>query len=66
MANPTALLAFWKNYDRKMYLRAAQLADDLAPGRHDDRMPIGAAAILMLAALGRRQDVGAGLDGPGA
>ena len=23
------LLAFWKNYDRKMYLRAAQLADDL-------------------------------------
>jgi alkanesulfonate monooxygenase SsuD/methylene tetrahydromethanopterin reductase-like flavin-dependent oxidoreductase (luciferase family) len=25
----TALLAFWKNYDRKLYLRAAQLADDL-------------------------------------
>jgi len=23
------LLAFWKNYDRKMYLRAAQLADEL-------------------------------------
>jgi alkanesulfonate monooxygenase SsuD/methylene tetrahydromethanopterin reductase-like flavin-dependent oxidoreductase (luciferase family) len=23
------LLAFWKNYDRKMYVRAAQLADDL-------------------------------------
>src|SRR5262252_1758464 len=23
------LLAFWKNYDRKMYLQAAQLADDL-------------------------------------
>jgi alkanesulfonate monooxygenase SsuD/methylene tetrahydromethanopterin reductase-like flavin-dependent oxidoreductase (luciferase family) len=29
MTEPTALLAFWKNYDRKMYLRAAQLADDL-------------------------------------
>ena len=26
---PIGLLAFWKNYDRKMYLRAAQLADDL-------------------------------------
>ncbi len=25
----TALLAFWKNYDRKLTLRAAQLADDL-------------------------------------
>jgi alkanesulfonate monooxygenase SsuD/methylene tetrahydromethanopterin reductase-like flavin-dependent oxidoreductase (luciferase family) len=25
----TALLAFWKNYDRKLYLRAAELADDL-------------------------------------
>ena len=23
------LLAFWKNYDRKLYLRAVQLADDL-------------------------------------
>lgn len=29
MAGPVGLLAFWKNYDRKMYLRAAQLADDL-------------------------------------
>jgi len=29
MSEPVALLAFWKNYDRKMYLRAAQLADDL-------------------------------------
>jgi F420-dependent oxidoreductase-like protein len=25
----TGLLCFWKNYDRKLYLRAAQLADDL-------------------------------------
>jgi alkanesulfonate monooxygenase SsuD/methylene tetrahydromethanopterin reductase-like flavin-dependent oxidoreductase (luciferase family) len=25
----TGLLAFWKNYDRKLYLRAAQLADEL-------------------------------------
>jgi alkanesulfonate monooxygenase SsuD/methylene tetrahydromethanopterin reductase-like flavin-dependent oxidoreductase (luciferase family) len=25
----TGLLAFWKNYDRKMYVRAAQLAEDL-------------------------------------
>lgn len=29
MTERTGLLAFWKNYDRKMYLRAAQLADDL-------------------------------------
>ena len=29
MTEPTALLAFWKNYDRKLYLRAAQLADEL-------------------------------------
>lgn len=29
MTEPTGLLAFWKNYDRKLYLRAAQLADDL-------------------------------------
>lgn len=29
MTEPVALLAFWKNYDRKLYLRAAQLADDL-------------------------------------
>lgn len=29
MPATTSLLAFWKNYDRKMYLRAAQLADDL-------------------------------------
>ena len=26
---PTGLIAFWKNYDRKLYVRAAQLADDL-------------------------------------
>ncbi|MSP60106.1 MAG: LLM class flavin-dependent oxidoreductase [Myxococcales bacterium] len=26
---PIGLLAFWKNYDRKLYLRAAELADDL-------------------------------------
>ena len=25
----TGLLAFWKNYDRKLYLRAVQLADEL-------------------------------------
>jgi alkanesulfonate monooxygenase SsuD/methylene tetrahydromethanopterin reductase-like flavin-dependent oxidoreductase (luciferase family) len=29
MTERTGLLAFWKNYDRKLYLRAAQLADDL-------------------------------------
>ena len=29
MENRSALLAFWKNYDRKLYVRAAQLADDL-------------------------------------
>ena len=29
MTDRTGLLAFWKNYDRKLYLRAAQLADDL-------------------------------------
>jgi F420-dependent oxidoreductase-like protein len=29
MSEPTGLLAFWKNYDRKLYLRAAQLADEL-------------------------------------
>lgn len=29
MAERTGLIAFWKNYDRKLYLRAAQLADDL-------------------------------------
>lgn len=29
MTERTGLLAFWKNYDRKLYLRAAQLADEL-------------------------------------
>ncbi len=29
MTEPTGLLAFWKNYDRKLYLRAAKLADEL-------------------------------------
>src|SRR6185295_8193188 len=29
MSEPIGLLAFWKNYDRKLYLRAAELADDL-------------------------------------
>src|SRR5258705_13183562 len=29
MNERTGLVAFWKNYDRKMYLRAAQLADEL-------------------------------------
>ena len=29
MTERVGLLAFWKNYDRKMYLRAAQLADEL-------------------------------------
>ena len=34
---PTALLAFWKNYDRKLYLRAARLADEL--GYHSFWLP---------------------------
>ncbi len=29
MSQPTGVLAFWKNYDRKLYLRAAELADEL-------------------------------------
>ena len=29
MAARTGLLPFWKNYDRKLYLRAAILADEL-------------------------------------
>ncbi len=29
MTERIGLVAFWKNYDRKMYLRAAQLADEL-------------------------------------
>src|SRR5690606_14970930 len=29
MQQPTGLIAFWKNYDRKMYLEAAILADKL-------------------------------------
>ena len=29
MTDRIGLLAFWKNYDRKLYLRAAQLADEL-------------------------------------
>ena len=29
MTEPIGLLAFWKNYDRKMYVRAAKLADEL-------------------------------------
>src|SRR4051812_48781940 len=29
VSEPIGLLAFWKNYDRKMYVRAAQLADEL-------------------------------------
>jgi alkanesulfonate monooxygenase SsuD/methylene tetrahydromethanopterin reductase-like flavin-dependent oxidoreductase (luciferase family) len=29
MTERIGLLAFWKNYDRKLYLRAAQLADEL-------------------------------------
>lgn len=29
MPDATGLVAFWKNYDRKLYLRAAELADDL-------------------------------------
>jgi F420-dependent oxidoreductase-like protein len=37
MTEPTALLAFWKNYDRRMYLRAAQLADEL--GYHSFWLP---------------------------
>jgi alkanesulfonate monooxygenase SsuD/methylene tetrahydromethanopterin reductase-like flavin-dependent oxidoreductase (luciferase family) len=37
MPEPIALLAFWKNYDRRMYLRAAQLADEL--GYHSFWLP---------------------------
>lgn len=37
MPEPIALLAFWKNYDRKTYLRAAQLADEL--GYHSFWLP---------------------------
>jgi alkanesulfonate monooxygenase SsuD/methylene tetrahydromethanopterin reductase-like flavin-dependent oxidoreductase (luciferase family) len=37
MVEPVALLAFWKNYDRKIYLRAAQLADEL--GYHSFWLP---------------------------
>src|SRR6202789_4027730 len=37
MSEPVALLAFWKNYDRKLYLRAAQLADEL--GYHSFWLP---------------------------
>src|SRR5580704_6958468 len=37
MTEPIALLAFWKNYDRKLYLRAAQLADEL--GYHSFWLP---------------------------
>lgn len=37
MTEPTALLAFWKNYNRKLYLRAAQLADEL--GYHSFWLP---------------------------
>jgi F420-dependent oxidoreductase-like protein len=29
MTERTGLVAFWKNYDRKLYVRAAELADDL-------------------------------------
>jgi alkanesulfonate monooxygenase SsuD/methylene tetrahydromethanopterin reductase-like flavin-dependent oxidoreductase (luciferase family) len=29
MTEPTGVLAFWKNYDRKLYLKAAILADEL-------------------------------------
>ena len=29
MSEPTGLLAFWKGYDRKLYLKAVQLADEL-------------------------------------
>jgi alkanesulfonate monooxygenase SsuD/methylene tetrahydromethanopterin reductase-like flavin-dependent oxidoreductase (luciferase family) len=37
MPEPIALLAFWKNYDRRLYLRAAQLADEL--GYHSFWLP---------------------------
>src|ERR1700677_3830355 len=37
MPERMGLLAFWKNYDRKTYLRAAQLADDL--GYHSFWLP---------------------------
>ncbi len=37
MNNPTGLLAFWKNYDRQLYLRAVKLADEL--GYHSFWLP---------------------------
>ncbi|MGD0527227.1 MAG: LLM class flavin-dependent oxidoreductase [Polyangiaceae bacterium] len=37
MTESIALLAFWKNYDRKMYVKAAQLADEL--GYHSFWVP---------------------------
>jgi alkanesulfonate monooxygenase SsuD/methylene tetrahydromethanopterin reductase-like flavin-dependent oxidoreductase (luciferase family) len=37
VTQPIAVLAFWKNYDRKMYLKAAQLADEL--GYHSFWVP---------------------------
>jgi F420-dependent oxidoreductase-like protein len=37
MTESIALLAFWKNYDRKMYVNAAQLADEL--GYHSFWVP---------------------------
>jgi alkanesulfonate monooxygenase SsuD/methylene tetrahydromethanopterin reductase-like flavin-dependent oxidoreductase (luciferase family) len=37
MTESIALLAFWKNYDRKLYLRAAKLADEL--GYHSFWLP---------------------------
>ncbi len=37
MTQDIAVLAFWKNYDRKLYLRAAQLADEL--GYHSFWVP---------------------------
>ncbi len=64
MSQPTAVLAFWKRYDRKLYLRAAQLADEL--GYHSFWVPEawGYEAFQLLAEIAvhtRRIQLGTGI-----
>src|ERR1700722_11441123 len=64
MPEPVALLAFWKNYDRKMYLRAAQLADEL--GYHSFWLPEAwgyevFALLTEMAVLTKRIQLGTGI-----
>ena len=55
MTEPIGLLAFWKNYDRKLYVRAAQLADEL--GYDSFWVPEAwGYDIFQLLALGRTQE----------